>query len=201
MQTLPTRGERLIIFIWHVINKPYDFKKPMTIDSKQHNWFYFHCFYTWPLLLTYILAWISNYIVYKVWDENWKVISPHSLLGMQLLIHAGIKLNHANARGRSQAVKLQYTINIDIAHVRFKMQWRNSTSNSSRSKIWMTEWLGFVQMNDNELFRVCLLKPSTHWDRDKMAAISQTTFSNSFSCVKSFEFQTKFLWRLFLKYS
>ena len=56
--------------------------------------------------LTLIPAWISNYINYKVWDKityppsnfnvqplklrNGKVMSFHNLLGMWLLIHAGI---------------------------------------------------------------------------------------------------------------
>ena len=38
----------------------------------------------------------------------------------------------------------------------------------------------------------------THWGRDKMDAILQTTFSNAFSSMKMFEFQLKFHWSLFL---
>ena len=38
----------------------------------------------------------------------------------------------------------------------------------------------------------------THWGRDKMAAISQTTHSNPFSWMKIFEFRFKFHWSLFL---
>ena len=37
----------------------------------------------------------------------------------------------------------------------------------------------------------------THWDRDKMAAISQTTFSNAFSWMKMFKCRLKFHWTLF----
>ena len=37
----------------------------------------------------------------------------------------------------------------------------------------------------------------THWGRDKMAAISQTTFSNAFSSMKMIEFRLKFQWSLF----
>ena len=40
----------------------------------------------------------------------------------------------------------------------------------------------------------CLL---THWGRDNMAAISQTTLSNSFSWMKMLEFRLKFHWNLF----
>ena len=37
----------------------------------------------------------------------------------------------------------------------------------------------------------------THWCRGKMAAISQTTFSNAFSWMKMYEFRLKFHWTLF----
>ena len=38
----------------------------------------------------------------------------------------------------------------------------------------------------------------THWGRDKMAAIFQTSFSNAFSWMKMYEFRLKFHWCLFL---
>ena len=41
-------------------------------------------------------------------------------------------------------------------------------------------------------------KSLTHWDRDKMAAISQTTFSNGFSWMKMYEFRLTFHWSWFL---
>ena len=37
----------------------------------------------------------------------------------------------------------------------------------------------------------------THWDRDKMDAISQTTFSNAFSWMKIYKFRLRFHWSLF----
>ena len=40
----------------------------------------------------------------------------------------------------------------------------------------------------------------THWGRDKMVAISQTTLSNPFSWTKIFEFRLKFHWSLFLRF-
>ena len=39
----------------------------------------------------------------------------------------------------------------------------------------------------------------THWGRDKMAAISQTTLSNAFSWIKILEFRLKFHWNLLLR--
>ena len=38
----------------------------------------------------------------------------------------------------------------------------------------------------------------THWDRDKLAAIFQPTFSNVFSRIKMYEFRLRFHWTLFL---
>ena len=39
----------------------------------------------------------------------------------------------------------------------------------------------------------------THWGGDKMAAISQTTFSNLFTWMKMSEFRLEFLWNMFLR--
>ena len=39
----------------------------------------------------------------------------------------------------------------------------------------------------------------THWGRDKMAAIFQTTFLNVFSWMKMYEFRLGFHWNLFLE--
>ena len=41
-------------------------------------------------------------------------------------------------------------------------------------------------------------KPLTHWGRDKMDAIFQTTFSSEFSWMKMYKFRLRFLWNLFL---
>ena len=42
-----------------------------------------------------------------------------------------------------------------------------------------------------------LLESLTHWGRDKMAAIFQTTFSKAFSWIKMYEFRLRFHWILF----
>ena len=39
----------------------------------------------------------------------------------------------------------------------------------------------------------------THWGRDKIDAISQTTFSSAYSWMKMFEFQLIFHWSFFLR--
>ena len=45
-------------------------------------------------------------------------------------------------------------------------------------------------------FHVAVL---THWGRDKMAAVSQTTLSNAFSWMKMSEFRLRFHWSFFLR--
>ena len=44
-----------------------------------------------------------------------------------------------------------------------------------------------------------LLNCLTHWGRDEMDAISQTTFSNAFSWMKILKFRIKCHWSLFLR--
>ena len=46
---------------------------------------------------------------------------------------------------------------------------------------------------------ICYTTSLTHWGRDKMAAISQTTFSSAFSWMKTFEFWLRFHWSLFIR--
>ena len=41
--------------------------------------------------------------------------------------------------------------------------------------------------------------PLTHWGQGKIAAISQTTFSNTYSWIKKYEFRLRFPWNLFLR--
>ena len=44
-----------------------------------------------------------------------------------------------------------------------------------------------------------MVQDLTHWGRNKMDAISQTTSSSAFSWMKMFEFRLKFQWSLFLR--
>ena len=58
-------------------------------------------------------------------------------------------------------------------------------------------WLirnGLLGMNNGnlELYNLWIVMVLTHWGLDKMAAISQTTVSNSFSWMKIYEFRIKF---------
>ena len=52
---------------------------------------------------------------------------------------------------------------------------------------------------DKYVFRQQHFNTLTHWGRDKMAAVSQTTLSNAFSWMKMLEFRLRFHWSLFLR--
>ena len=55
-----------------------------------------------------------------------------------------------------------------------------------------------VKMSSVKWWQFCLsLNVLTHWDWDKMATVSQLTFSNAFSWMKMYEFLSKFQWNLF----
>ena len=54
-------------------------------------------------------------------------------------------------------------------------------------------WTCFLPVSLHGLFNL------THWGRDKMDAISQTTFSIAFSWMKIFEYRLKLHWNLFLR--
>ena len=61
-------------------------------------------------------------------------------------------------------------------------------------------WIARRRVNDHGSIVVVrwhfIHRPLTQWGRDKMAAIFQTTFSNSFTWMKMHEFQIRFYWRL-----
>ena len=62
-------------------------------------------------------------------------------------------------------------------------------------------WAGMGALAASIHFIVALFWPIlaylTYWGRNKMAAISQTMFSNEFSWMKMFEFRLRFHWNLF----
>ena len=73
---------------------------------------------------------------------------------------------------------------------------------SSRS-LWMTRSVRIFHvliflLNKRDIVWKNTLSSLTHWGRDKMDAIFQTTFSNGFSWMKMYEFLLKFHWSLFL---
>ena len=103
--------------------------------------------------------------------------------------------------------------------LRNKLQWNfNQILTFSFKKIHFkvqsAKWPQFINVGVSKYYREpvwlyshqwswCMLWWSshmlTHWGRDKMAAISQTTLSIAFSWMKILEFQLHFHWSLFLR--
>ena len=73
-------------------------------------------------------------------------------------------------------------------------KWRKCTV--AKSSSCQAKWCLMYSLCQCQSFYGCCL---THWGQDKMAAVSQTTFSNAFSLMKMVEFRLKFHWNLFLK--
>ena len=68
---------------------------------------------------------------------------------------------------------------------------------ASGAELWCFLWSAPVSDGHPILHKDPLANVLTHWGRDKIDAISQTTFSNTFSWMKIFEFRLKFHWSLF----
>ena len=69
---------------------------------------------------------------------------------------------------------------------------------------WMLEmiclhqwWFHSEQFICKSMFVTKACRCLTHWGRDKMDTLSQTTFSSAFCWMKMFEFRIKFHWSLF----
>ena len=62
-------------------------------------------------------------------------------------------------------------------------------------------WPRDTRSNDINPIKVGISGPRTltHWGRDKMAAVSQTTLSSAFLWMKMLEFRLRFHWSLFLR--
>ena len=58
----------------------------------------------------------------------------------------------------------------------------------------LTHSLLWHGLNENDTWAL------THWGRDKMAAVSQATFSNAFSWMQMCEFRLRFHWNLLLRF-
>ena len=86
--------------------------------------------------------------------------------------------------------------------------YRNKHFNKHLSVQWKKDTLALIWRRPNadiiigkrRLHSYIWLSLKTHWGRDKMAAISQTTFSNEFSWMKMYEFRLRFNWNLFLRF-
>ena len=75
---------------------------------------------------------------------------------------------------------------------------RNGINGGKHSNI-HAMWVVSDFMYDVSIILMLLLCTLTHWGRDKMAAVSQTTHSSTFSSIKMLEILLIFHWSLFLR--
>ena len=83
-----------------------------------------------------------------------------------------------------------------------------STASHQETRYWIPEYEDMVfallplikpHFVQNGRRNMAVLRDLTHWDRDKITTIFQTTFSNVFSWIKMYEFRLRFHWSLFLR--
>ena len=74
--------------------------------------------------------------------------------------------------------------------------WKNMMVISRIGLGWFCYWWACLALNGPSN---AIRYPLTHWGRNKMDAISQTTFWGAFSWMKMFEFRVRFHWNLFLR--
>ena len=146
-----------------------------------------------------LAMWVSNYINYKVWGEIihpfpnfkgysvevWGWISNGILHFMMSVITYpcwDLKLNNVSKRD-------PWNIQQWFNPVGNKHQWKSSHKTIHvLQNVWQTVFIYSKPM------------ALTHWGREKMAAVSQTTLLNAFSWINMFEFRLKFQWSLFLRF-
>ena len=91
-----------------------------------------------------------------------------------------------------------YFSNVNWQLLSWLFIWNMPKLNAGR----LHEWLVNIAYDSTKSLPEAIVTTSkavnlTHWGRDKMAAIFQTTFSNAFSSVKMYEFRLRFHWGLF----
>ena len=107
-------------------------------------------------------------------DENFSAAHPH--------LEVGIK----RAMVESGVVRCLTTSSVNGSGLGIQLGAIVTRSNKTWSNVISTSYDDFFFL--------------THWGRDKMATISQTTFSNTFCWMSMNEFHLIFHWSLFLRF-
>ena len=96
--------------------------------------------------------------------------------------------------------KTLYHVICNVRIITKLLKYTHQTDKSCLSIRQYSIWDNFVSSTSalRSTFTTLMLY-LTHWDRDKMADISQTTYSNALSWMKMFEFRKQFDWGLFLR--
>ena len=139
--------------------------------------------------LTYIMVWFHlhyglTYIM--IWPTSW-----HSVWFVSLCFQIPLLQWHTSVRHSPPG--------LPAGGRRTVCQTLPSWCSHTQSKFGKQWWAVMAAYNSQPLKCCEILVILTHWGRDKMAAISHTTFSRVFSTVKNFEIWIKFHWNMFLR--
>ena len=93
----------------------------------------------------------------------------------------------------SLTIAIQIWLKFCFAFIWIRMEW--SLQNFAHV-MWLCAKIYSGVMDSNQIRAIWNL---VHWGPDKMAAISQTPFSNAFSWMKMYEFWLELRWSLFLR--
>ena len=148
----------------------------------------------------------QGHIALKIveFEPNWAFPDSNSSLNSPMAMKCCTKLE--TAKKRCPIVFQCHTSNFKVTRDktspiftqigRFRTLGRSQLSNPSDLPCW---WLMANQNNIwMGLLASCIYSIFTHWRRDKMDAISQTTFWGAFSWMKMYEFWLRFHRNLFL---
>ena len=145
------------------------------------------------------ISWRHNKLIHV----RWRLISLlcHSSIEVEWLIYASISYTIIGSDNDMSPVRRQATIwgNDEL----FWIKTHRIKSESKYSNFKHEDQLDMSSAKFRSYFlgfnySFCMVYSISHWGRDRMDAISQTTFSSAFYWMKMLEFQIEFYWRLFL---
>ena len=137
---------------------------------------------------------------YPILSSTWKCLqsmpSHHTLTSLSHKTSKPVKHTWQPDRGHQHpwVVTYIYVINIYVVKI-YAAEVVHSTKEFVSSPVMFSPT---SIIHDEHMAAHCPIR-RCHWGRDKMPAIFQTTFSNTFSWMKMYEFWLKFHWSLFLR--
>ena len=98
------------------------------------------------------------------------------------------------------SVTWQMALCVNIAWSRVYSGWNKHNDNLINIELKSSDKLQTLFTIQLYYIRFVITHPLTHWGRDEMAAISQTTLSDAFSGMKMYEIRLRIHWSLFLRF-
>ena len=144
------------------------------------------------------------------WNDIWKCVHSQSKLIhfvlRGVLMYYGLTVrSHTVSRPRESG--LNFSNRSDNWQAPRQQRCRDACQISERYNHYNTQSRGFETSLNLAIRRLTAwwieaqenMDIKTHWGRDKMFAVSQTTLLNAFSWMKLLEFRLRFYWSLFIR--